>query len=41
MRRVHGAPMEDAPGADAIITQPGPLLSDVQARLRHTHAATR
>jgi len=40
MRTVHGAPVEDAPAADAIITQPGPLLSDVQARLRHTHAAT-
>lgn len=27
-------------GADAIITQLGPLLSDVRARLRRTHAAT-
>ena len=39
MRAVHGAPTEDAPGAEAIVTHPGPLLSDVQTRLRTTHAA--
>jgi hypothetical protein len=34
MRTVHGAPVETTPSADAIVTQPGPLLCDVQARLR-------
>ncbi len=38
MRAVHGAPTEDTPGADAIVTQPGPLLSDVQTRLREMSA---
>ena len=38
MRAVHGAPTEDTPGADAIITQPGPLLSDAQTRLRKMSA---
>jgi len=38
MRAVHGAPTEETPAPDAIVTQPGPLLSHVQTRLREVSA---
>lgn len=33
MRVHHGAPVEDAPHHDAVVTRPGPLLDDVKAEL--------
>jgi hypothetical protein len=34
MRTMHGVPVEASPDPLAIVAQPGPLLCDVQARLR-------
>ena len=34
MRVVHGTPVESDAHRDVIVSKPGPLLSDVQARIR-------
>ena len=39
MRTVHNAPVEPEAPPDAIVAQPGPLLSDVEARLQKRRSA--